>query len=159
MSGSRSLLCRTADEADDLLPGGLQVVGAFAYVAASAHPSAAAERLRTLLSPALPQVCTVPCSLAERESSLFSMCRSGAQDAAPFVAAAVSPAAVAYYRLTPGAAEPMEAEPVAASGGQGGSCSAAEWLAASCKLFRCRLPLQLQVTAVVQPCVRRAYGC
>jgi len=84
------------------------------------------------------------------------LCCLHAQDAAPFVAAAVSPAAVAYHRLTPGAAEPVEAEPVAASGDQGGSCSAAEWLAASCKLFRCRLPLQLQVMAGLQRCVSSA---
>ena len=56
MSGSRSSLCRAAAEAEDLLPGGLQVVGALAYVPESADPSAAAERLRTLLPSALPQV-------------------------------------------------------------------------------------------------------
>ncbi|KAK9836962.1 hypothetical protein WJX81_003013 [Elliptochloris bilobata] len=115
-------------EASELLPGGLCVLGAWSYVPAEDNPQPAAERLRHLVYKQLAAL-------------------DAAQRAAPLFAATVSSAVVTFFQLTASAAEPTEVLPLAAGGPAKGddASTAAEWLAAACVLFRCQLPLQLQV--------------
>lgn len=76
------------------------------------------------------------------------MYRTGsAQEGVPVVVATVCLEAVNFFRLTSGAVEPVTVLPLADSRAAESSISSgADWLASACVLFRCRLPLELQVS-------------
>ena len=128
------------------------MLGAWVRVSGGDDPHLALEGLSTvynLLSKQLKVRSSFPCCVACSACIMqILICRSGsAQEGVPVVAATVCLEAVNFFRLTSGAVEPVTVLPLADSRAAERSISSgADWLASAFVLFRCRLPVELQVS-------------